>query len=98
MKRNIQDLTQWATYEERLLGEKEFQQAAKKLEYEYTLAKSLIAARKKKQLSQTELAVKMGTKQPVISRLESGAVKPSFSLLERIAQALGAELVVKLKM
>ncbi len=97
MKRDIKILTNWKTYEKQLLKDKTFQEEAKKVEYEYLLAKSVIDARRRKHLTQAELAEKMGTKQPVISRIESGNFKPSFSLLERIANALGAELIVRLK-
>ena len=48
-------------------------------------------------LSQTELAHRVGTKQPVISRLESGAGNPTLDLLRRVAKALDTELHVSLR-
>lgn len=45
-------------------------------------------------LSQTELATSAGMTQPALSRLEAGGVVPTIPLLERIAVALGAELIV----
>jgi predicted transcriptional regulator len=48
-------------------------------------------------LSQSQLAKKAKTKQPVISRLETGTVKPSFSLLERIARATNTRLVISFR-
>ena len=47
------------------------------------------------ELIQEELAKRSNTKQPVISRLETGAVKPSISLLERIALALDSTLDIR---
>lgn len=66
-----------------------------KLEPEFTLINAIIEARVKKGLTQKVLARKMGTKQSVISRLESGNANPSFSFLKRLAQALGTDLKIK---
>lgn len=44
-------------------------------------------------LTQKELAKKMKTKQAAISRAESGNYLPSLSFLERMAKALGTELI-----
>ncbi len=67
------------------------------LDTEQALARSIISRRIEKGYSQRQLAEKIGTKQPVISRLESGSAKPSLSLLERVAKALDATVVVKLE-
>ena len=67
------------------------------LEPEYQLARSIISQRVAKGLSQRQLAQRVGTKQPVISRLESGSAKPSLTLLERVANALDATLVVRIE-
>lgn len=45
-------------------------------------------------LSQTELAAGAGMTQPALSRLEAGGAVPTIPILERIAVALGAELIV----
>lgn len=52
------------------------------------------AARRKAGLSQVELAKRAGTSQPSIARLERGLVSPTVISLDRIARALGAELVI----
>ena len=95
MKRNIKELTSWKTYEKKLLKDKSFKKVADELEPEFVLADSLIKARKKQKLTQGELAQKIGTKQPVISRLETASSKPSLSLLKRIAEVLDTSLTVK---
>lgn len=46
-------------------------------------------------LSQRELAQRIGSTQPAIARLEAGGVAPSVETLERIAAALGMDLVVE---
>jgi len=45
-------------------------------------------------LSQTEVAARAGMTQPALSRLEAGGAVPTIPVLERIAAALGAELIV----
>jgi len=45
-------------------------------------------------LSQTEVATRAGMTQPALSRLEAGGAVPTIPVLDRIAIALGAELVV----
>ncbi len=48
----------------------------------------------KRGLTQAQLAELVGTKQPSIARLESGAVEPSLSFLRKVAAALGAHVEV----
>jgi|SRR3989344_2517720 len=95
MKRKIEDLTKWEDFEKELLKNKRFARLAKKTEHEYQLARSLIGIRLKKNMTQAQLAKKAKTKQPVISRIETAAVKPSISLLERLATALDSTLEIK---
>lgn len=45
-------------------------------------------------LTQAELAARMGTTQSAIARIEGGGVRPSLETLERLARAVGSELVV----
>ena len=80
----------------RWMKEPGFKEGYDALEEEFTLASMLIEARAKANLSQAELAEKMGTSQSTIARLESGAAKPSLSTLERFAKATGMRLRVSL--
>ena len=45
-------------------------------------------------LTQAELAGRMGTTQSAIARMEGGGARPTLETLERLAGAVGAELVV----
>lgn len=67
-----------------------------KLEPEFAIARSIIEARIKRNISQEDLARKMGTGQAVISRLESASASPSLSLIKRLANALGLKVELRL--
>lgn len=67
-----------------------------RLQPEFVLIQALIDARVKKGVTQEELAEKIGTKQSVISRLESGRANPSISFLKKLAQALNSHLEITL--
>jgi transcriptional regulator with XRE-family HTH domain len=59
---------------------------------EFELARALIEARTMAGLTQAELALRMGTTQSVIARLESGRVQPTTATLQRLARATGTRL------
>jgi transcriptional regulator with XRE-family HTH domain len=50
--------------------------------------------RTKAGLTQAELAERMGTTQSAIARMEGGGSRPTLETLEKIAGAVGAELIV----
>jgi len=87
----------WKDVKKELLSDPRVAEEYEALEPEYQLARSILARRLAKGLSQRQLAARARTKQPVISRLESGAAKPSLRLLERVAEALDADVVVRLE-
>ena len=64
---------------------------------EYALVKTIINQRIKRGWSQTELAEAIGSRQPVISRLERGEGNPSLQTLQRIAKALDLSLKVSMQ-
>lgn len=66
-----------------------------KLQPEFAMVQAVIDARVKKGVTQKELAQKIGTKQSVISRLESGRANPSVAFLKKLAQALNSYLEIK---
>jgi len=75
-----------------------FKKAWHDLDTEFELLESMIQAREKSGLTQEELAKKIGTKQPALSRLERGAFKKAtVETLRKIADALDAKLVIKLE-
>jgi transcriptional regulator with XRE-family HTH domain len=70
------------------------------LEPEFTLLKALLSARKKAGLSQAEIAKRMGTKPPAITRLESsltsGKHSPSIATLKKYVEVLGYRLEIRI--
>lgn len=64
---------------------------------EFTLAKTLIAARVKAGLTQQEVAKRMGTTQSAIARLEAGNSLPSMKSLYRYAEATGTTPAIQLR-
>lgn len=61
-------------------------------EPEAQIVKAMLDGRKKKNITQKELAELTGIAQADISRLENGNGNPSINTLERIAQGLGMKL------
>lgn len=72
-----------------------FREAYDALEPEYALAAALIEVRRKRKLSQKELARRMRTTQPVIARMEGGRQTPSTSTLLKFAKATGTRLEIR---
>jgi predicted transcriptional regulator len=85
---------------EKALGKKGVKAAYDAMEPEFALLHELLQARQKAGLSQAEIAEKMGTKAPAVTRLEtsltSGKHSPSISTLKKYAQALDCHLEIKL--
>lgn len=65
-----------------------------KMSIAFELAHVITEARLYAGLTQEQLAQKVGTKQENISRAESGRVEVKISFLKRIADAVGAELML----
>jgi DNA-binding XRE family transcriptional regulator len=74
----------------------EFRREWEKIGPEFELARQIIGLRLKNKMSQTELAEKAHTRQPVISRIESGNANPSLQTIEKIGKALGKKVSLRL--
>ena len=85
---------------ERALKKKGVKAEYEALEPEVSLLREFLRARQKAGLSQADIAKKMGTKPPAVTRLEtslmSGKHSPSIATLKKYAQALGCHLEIKL--
>ena len=78
------------------LKDPEFKKEWEDFQPELELMKQVIGERMEQNISQRELADRMGTKQANISRLENGNANPSLDFLKRLAKALGKKLEIKL--
>ncbi len=80
--------------------EPEFKAAHDELEMEFTLLRELLLARRQAGLTQAEVAEKMGTKPPAVTRLETALSdrkhSPTIATLKKYAQAVGCKLEVHL--
>jgi len=75
----------------------EFADAYRALEPEFQVAREVIRLRLQRGLSQEELAQRVGTGQPNISRLERATINPSLRFLRRVASALDAEVEIRFR-
>ena len=80
-----------------LLRDPEVKKEYDRLEPKFDLIRSIIEKRIEKNISQEELANRMGTKQSALSRFESGNYNPSLSFMQKVAQALDSKLEIKLR-
>lgn len=90
----------WITHQElkaRLLKNPAVRKEYERLGPEFQIARQMIEARIKQNISQEQLAKRAKTGQAVISRLEGLNAKPSISLLSKIATALDVEITITIK-
>jgi predicted transcriptional regulator len=78
-----------------LMVDEEFRREYEDLNEEFSVAAQLIEARMKANLTQEEVARRMGTTQSVVARLESGSPLPSLRSLKRYASAIGGKLEIR---
>src|SRR5439155_27351501 len=84
------------TLKARLLANPKVKAEYDALAPEFEIAAELLRARLRAGLSQAELAIRMGTSQSAIARLESGQTLPSTKTLLRYAEATGSKFHVRL--
>lgn len=82
------------TWKNQVLKNPKFKAEYDKLQPEFAVIRAIIRARAERGITQKELASKVGTKQSVISRLESGRANPSVNFLKKLAQALNSHLEI----
>ena len=83
-------------YFEKQLQDPEYARAYQELEPEFALVRQLINLRLRRNMTQAELARRVGVKQPSIARLEARGQTRDLVFLGRVAQALDARLEIKL--
>lgn len=89
-------MDEWIEFKRELLKDRDVNKEYSKLKPKYRLISQLIAARAKQNITQKQLAKKIGTKQSAIARLENGNGNPTLSFLEKISFALNTKLLIEL--
>ncbi len=84
-------------YLEEQMKDPEFKAEYERSRPEFELMKAMIAARNEMNLTQKELADKIGMRQSNISRIERGASSPNVDTLKAIAKGLGKELHIEFR-
>jgi DNA-binding XRE family transcriptional regulator len=80
-----------------LMKDEEFRNEYEKLKPRYDIISQIIEERAKQEMTQEELAFRVGTQKSNISRLESGTYNPSLDFLIKVAHSLGKEMQIVLK-
>ena len=77
---------------ERMMSDNpEYRREYEALEEEFALIAALLDARSKAGLTQAQVAERMGVKQPVVAKIESGRSNVSFDTIKRYAHATGCK-------
>ena len=77
---------------ERFMKDPAFREEYARADEEYALVEAMVRARAAANLTQSELAARIGTTQSAIARLEGGRLSPSVRTLRRYAEATGMRL------
>ncbi len=87
------------TLKNKALKKSSVREEYERLEPEFTLLKEMLRARNKAGLSQAQIAEKMGTKSPAITRLESALISgkhsPSLVTIKKYLEVLNYRIEIK---
>ncbi len=81
----------------RLMKDEEFKAEYEKLKPRYDLIAQIIDTRSQLNITQEELAQRVGTQKSNISRFESGSYNPSLDFVTKVARSLGKEVHISLR-
>ncbi|MBF6229066.1 helix-turn-helix domain-containing protein [Nocardia abscessus] len=87
----------WAEIRKRRMKEPAAAEAYEAARLAYELGRTIRRMREERGWSQTGLADAAGMTQSAVARFEAGGTVPSLPVLERLARALDAELVVQVR-
>ena len=82
---------------DQLMKDEDFKAEYEKLKPRYEVISQIIEARNEQNITQEELALRVGTQKSNISRFESGTYNPSLDFLIKISKSLGKEMHIELK-
>jgi len=81
----------------RLMKDEEFKAEYEKLKPRYELIAQIADVRSKLNITQEELASRVGTQKSNISRFESGSYNPTLDFITKVARSLGKEIHISLE-
>ena len=89
----MSELYDYKEYKNKILSEnKDIKKQYENLDFKYKLIDMLIEFRNKNNLTQKELAKKIGVKQQIISRFETGKVNPRIDFVQKIVKAMDKKI------
>jgi transcriptional regulator with XRE-family HTH domain len=77
------------------LKDENFKKEYEQIQPEMEIIKTLVAARKEQNMTQSDLAKATGINQADISKLENGNRNPSLNMLKKLAEGLGMQLRIE---
>jgi len=86
--------TSWNELRDRRLDESGAREAYRAAKLAFELGRSVRGLREQRGWSQSQLAAAAGMTQSAVAKFEAGGTIPSLPVLDRLAQALDAELTV----
>jgi ribosome-binding protein aMBF1 (putative translation factor) len=96
MKKNTKNkFVPYARFKKELLKNTVVKKVYDDLGFEFKIISALIDARSKKNLTQKELAQKIGIAQSALARFEAGRVNPTLAFIQKITSGLGLKLTIK---
>jgi ribosome-binding protein aMBF1 (putative translation factor) len=91
----MSERSNWKTLRERRMRDPGAAEAHHAAKLAYELGRTVRALREQRGWSQAQLAAAAGMTQSAVARFEAGGTVPSLRVLDRLAQALDAELTVQ---
>jgi ribosome-binding protein aMBF1 (putative translation factor) len=93
--RTMTERTDWTEIRQRRMEEPGAQEAYQATKLAFELGAAVRHLREKHGWTQTELARAAGMTQSAVARFEAGGTVPTLPVLDRLAHALNADLVVR---
>lgn len=97
MQKISKKLLNFDDYHKQKLEDPKFRKAYDDLDLEFQIINLMVQRRIHRNLTQKQLAKKLGVKQPVISQFEHGNFNPSVKFLKRLAKALDSKLEITIR-
>lgn len=91
----MSERTSWSEIRDRRMNEPGATEAYHAAALAYELGRTVRGLREQRNWSQTQLAAAAGMTQSAVARFEAGGTVPSLPVLDRLAGALDADLIVR---